>query len=771
MNKSDRLDELLTIAIREVILEDWEAMTSAQGIQPVSRRCGDRMERILSGKAKKRGTVGKIGIGILVALTAFALLGMAIPPVREAIVRVFFTWQDTDYGVMKLGDNDAFIQVVGSRVYCCNTETGQLGSYPREASEEPVFREAAVLDPAETPEAMFADGKGFVIAYRDRLLLFDEAGNSVGETENALFDPSATYNRFSVCKNGDFVLLGAVHVYGTGMQAEYRGVLMTWDPETAAVKVLPVEAYSLTDIEGIAAENGRFTLIARAYDLPDTLLRLNFDPGSGKLTEKAQYYENGRYTVYGGSVYEFQQFVPAYQFFRLEETDGSARTIKNIRPEFLYEEINRTLGTSDSAFVTDAVFFDERGLALVDTAHQAVQLFSSEPVPPSERLTVLYPARLNKDLDGYPKIGDVQAAFMEFEERENCLVDAKGVSASRFTDYLRLNLLAGDAAFDVIHEDKCDEGDLFYAILRYGLYLPLEEQEGIVKNYENFAGGVKEYMTRDGHLIGIPFRFQTTGFVVTPAYQDSSLSVPDLGWTLEDFWNICEEARPLVNGGTALTEDFYLSWIFEALIQSGMEKGWLEEDAFVSAARKLTEYSACGVIRPFDVNMTYLLENRLHIPAVEREYAMVDVAKALPLPLVDGERFCPLSSFVWAYRDAGNPTLAVRYLEMLSSDDYIYEANDRTLYGSDPDRFFKTTLAMVGQIGMTERIGMEFTERDRLLLSKTSELMSGQKLEILDHKEAEDVIRPILDKMFAGELSAEDAAKEIVRYAKRRYFE
>ena len=99
MNKTDRLDALLTIAIREVILEDWEAMTSAQGIQPVSRRCGDRMERILSGKAKKRGTVGKIGIGILVALTAFALLGMAIPPVREVVINSIITWYDTNFSV------------------------------------------------------------------------------------------------------------------------------------------------------------------------------------------------------------------------------------------------------------------------------------------------------------------------------------------------------------------------------------------------------------------------------------------------------------------------------------------------------------------------------------------------------------------------------------------------------------------------------------------------------------------------------------------------
>ncbi len=674
-------------------------------------------------------------------------------------------------GMMKLGDHDMFIQAVGDRLYCLNTETGQLGSYPREATKKPVFHENAVLDPPEPPEAMFADGNGFILAYRDRILLLDEDGNAVGKTANALYDPSASYNRFSVCKNSDFVLLAAIRIYGTGMQAEYRGAFLLWDPKTGETRETEAEDYAFSSIEHIAPESGRFLILARAIDLPDTLLILTFDPKSGKLSERAQCYYKGLYTCFNGSVFGFLQYVPAYQFFRVANEDGAEQTIKTIRPEFLYHEICALLETESACFETDSVFYDEHGLALVDTAHHAVQLFSSEPVPPSERLTVLYPARLNRDLDGYPKIGDVQAAFMDFEERESCRVDAKGVSASRFPDFLRLNLLAGDAAFDVIHQDKCNEGDLFYAILRYGLYLPLEEQEGIVKNTENFADGVKEYMTWDGHLIGIPFRFQTKGFVVTPVYMDSGLPVPDLGWTLEDFWELCEEAKPLVNGGCALTEDFCLSWIFEALIQSGVEKGRLDEDAFVSAARKLAEYSACGVIRPFDGYTVYLLDNRLLIPTVERGYAMVEVEKALPLPFVDGERICPLESFVWAYRNAANPSLAVKYLEMFSSDDYTYEANDRTLYGKDPDRYFKTTLSMDAQIGMTERIGMDYTEKDRFLLSKTSELMTGQKLEILDHKDAEGVIRPILDKMFAGEVSPEDAAGEIVRYAKRRYFE
>ena len=47
---------------------------------------------------------------------------------------------------------------------------------------------------------------GDIFTAEDALSMLDETGAAVGETENALYDPSATYNRFSVCKNGDFVL-------------------------------------------------------------------------------------------------------------------------------------------------------------------------------------------------------------------------------------------------------------------------------------------------------------------------------------------------------------------------------------------------------------------------------------------------------------------------------------------------------------------------------------------------------------------------------------
>ena len=90
MNHANGLDALLAAAIRETIREDWERMASDPDIRPVRQPFRERMEGILSGKSgRKRAAARKIGIGVLVALSLLAMLGMAIRPVREAIREMF----------------------------------------------------------------------------------------------------------------------------------------------------------------------------------------------------------------------------------------------------------------------------------------------------------------------------------------------------------------------------------------------------------------------------------------------------------------------------------------------------------------------------------------------------------------------------------------------------------------------------------------------------------------------------------------------------------
>ena len=109
MDKTNAMDALMTIALKEIIREDWDAVTSASEVTPLSPKFNRRMKRMISSggsKKQKHGRMKHIGIGILVALAVFAMLGMAIPPVREAVIRTVFTWYDECFGVRYEVDAD-----------------------------------------------------------------------------------------------------------------------------------------------------------------------------------------------------------------------------------------------------------------------------------------------------------------------------------------------------------------------------------------------------------------------------------------------------------------------------------------------------------------------------------------------------------------------------------------------------------------------------------------------------------------------------------------
>ena len=100
MDNADGFDALIREALREIIREDWDEIASDPEVTPVSPRFRRRIRGILAGRsARGRRTMRRVLVGFLAALCAAAMLGMAIPPVREAVIRMVFTWYDTHFGV------------------------------------------------------------------------------------------------------------------------------------------------------------------------------------------------------------------------------------------------------------------------------------------------------------------------------------------------------------------------------------------------------------------------------------------------------------------------------------------------------------------------------------------------------------------------------------------------------------------------------------------------------------------------------------------------
>ena len=100
MDSAGGFDALIRAALREIVREDWEEIVSDPEITPVSSRFRRRIRGILAGRsARGRRTMRRVLVGFLAALCAAAMLGMAVRPVREAVIRMVFTWYDTHFGV------------------------------------------------------------------------------------------------------------------------------------------------------------------------------------------------------------------------------------------------------------------------------------------------------------------------------------------------------------------------------------------------------------------------------------------------------------------------------------------------------------------------------------------------------------------------------------------------------------------------------------------------------------------------------------------------
>ncbi len=100
--REDTFRKALRLALGEAVREEWEEMASLPGDRPISFGCRVRMRRILSGKSaegEKHSVIKQLVIGVLVALSVLAMLGMALRPVREAFVNTVITWYDTHFGV------------------------------------------------------------------------------------------------------------------------------------------------------------------------------------------------------------------------------------------------------------------------------------------------------------------------------------------------------------------------------------------------------------------------------------------------------------------------------------------------------------------------------------------------------------------------------------------------------------------------------------------------------------------------------------------------
>lgn len=555
--------------------------------------------------------------------------------------------------------------------------------------------------------------------------------------------------------------------------------------------------YSIFNVYHIEkTEKNTYQLICGYADEMDMLVNglFSYHTDSNKLELLHVYDGSTGYDRLGNYIYTINPDFSVLQLMQLSDDGESSEFLRNIGMDKYIEQVKDECDLELKGFRCDKLFFTGDAYLIWDSENHIVNVYSLPELTNNNTLNILYPVNCELNITAgqldTTTFTDVDYDMITFENQENCVVRAKTYSVSEFTDRLRMKLLAGENDFDIVYADRCERGDILSAILRYQLYMPLEDYPQITVNLENLASGVAEFMTYDGHLIGSPYQFGGTAYIVNSEFYNTGLPLPGADWTLNDFYELCEAAIPHCiekNGITTALTHMPEQWIISSIIQNGYESGSINREALENAVKKIAYYTQIGVFASYRDADVILLET-INIPVQGSVSDDRGDGKILPLPAVEGKRYAPLNSFVFVNRNTTNPEVSANYISMLLSDDFVSKAGkQKTYYAKDTSSYFSLvwgdTFTSRLPSGTTieankwNRLPEEFNTAEQYYLSATNEIFPGTSVYTIDSPVSLvgggtwAKVRNVFNRIGTGEITPEKGADEIYKYACARYME
>lgn len=415
--------------------------------------------------------------------------------------------------------------------------------------------------------------------------------------------------------------------------------------------------------------------------------------------------------------------------------------------------------------------------------NKVICVFPEKVNDTGEEITVLYrysPSTAVTSMPDYEvEFGWMRGAMTrmntQFEEENKIAVNAKGYAHDKFVDNLRLKLLAGDDDYDVVMLEHTDE--LLASILNYNLYLPLEAYDSISSGFNKYFDGVRDVMSYDGHIFGIPYYLTVEGFTS----EDNTIDKLSSDYTLDDFWKLCEEfGSSRLMFCTTLTNHKPFYYIISSILEDGMRKGDISRDTLLECIETYMKYRKAGSLNlnpPGDGPLRIIggiggtLDAKFSLS--NREY------KGLrSLPTYDGKRYFNIKSMAYINSKTKNTDFAVQYLSLLVSDDYLSWGNDyqKSYLANDKDSYFYLSLGESKAENGYKKIKVPAGEDDYMSRGNVFLVDNGEDIFVnaaprIYTGSLEDMINEVYDELNEGKLTAEEAADKIYSEASYQLME
>ena len=528
------------------------------------------------------------------------------------------------------------------------------------------------------------------------------------------------------------------------------------------------------------SDGSKFVIIGtfQAYD---------FDAATGKielLYDRANSYSND-YSKNENCLYFVEKYTDgAINLGKTQLPDGEKTTVRSTDSEYFYPEIKSLVEAAgkeakDNWF--SGIFYTESGYILWDSMNKVICVFPEKVNDTGEEITVLYRYSPSTAVTSMPDY-EVEFGWMngvmsrmntQFEEENKIAVNAKGYAHDKFVENLRVKLLAGDDDYDVVMLEHADE--LLASILNYNLYLPLEAYDSISSGFDGCFDGVRDVMSYDGHIFGIPYYLTVEGFTS----EDNTIDKLSPDYTLDDFWKLCEEfGSSRLMFCTTLTNHKPFYYIISSILEDGMRKGDISRDTILECIETYMKYRKAGSLNlnpPGNGPLRIIggIGGTLSSNFDEREY------KGLrSLPTYDGKRYVNIESMAYINSKTKNTDLAVQYLSMLVSDEYLawiteyqksYLAKDKDSYfcfSPEPNKleneYRRTKLSGDENVYMRGCNPFLVENGGDLFVNAAPRIYTGS---------LEDMINEVYDGLTEGKLTAEEAADKIYSEASYQLME
>ena len=627
---------------------------------------------------------------------------------------------------------------------------------------------------------MYVDSTGIYTVGDHAVYHIDFDGNIINEI--ALPDFETFISDYSITVNEKYIAI--CYHYNTESGEKFKNVIYVIDRSTNEIATYDYKKFKDGDtLEKIlpTSKENEFILVGN-YQV------YTFDASNGKyelLYDGVNAFEID-YSPKENCLYFIHDILSSgsLELGSITLPDGEKSITRILELEYLYPKIKAEVeengGTAAAPWLYD-VFYTESGFIVWEQCNHVMLVKPEKVNDTGEKITVLYrnspPVTTMLQSNYETEFGWMSGAMTrmnrQFEEENKIAVNAKGYAHDKFVENLRVKLLAGDDDYDVVMLEHADE--LLASILNYNLYLPLEDYDSISSGFDKYFDGVRDVMSYDGHIFGIPYYLTVEGFTS----ENDTIDKLSPDYTLDDFWNFCEESgSSRIMFCTKLTNHKPFYYIISSILEGGMRKGEISRDTILDCIETYMKYREAGSLNlnpPGDGPLRIIggIGGTLSSNFNEREY------KGLrSLPTYDGKRYFKIESMAYINSKTKNADFAAQYLSMLVSDNYLAWITEyqKSYLAKDKDSYFYLSLGENKVANGYKKIKVTGEENVYMRGCNPFLVDNGEDIFVsaaprIHTGSLEDMINEVYDGLNEGKLTAEEAADKIYSEASYQLME